>query len=263
MDCPNSKTIKANLEILKDITVTCKNLDNIKPVVLFGTLLGFIRNGDLIEWNNDIELGIHHENWDENEILRMYSKLRQIGYIVTYYKVNKSISVRTLDKSGEVHINYFKEINKKSFRPLEPCLLKLTNVLSFLLYFFSLLITADIDKNDKHKVKYIFYVINKILHSKFRRALSLMFLKLSLMLTSCKGVYQFPFSLVSLRSTKIRDIDIFIPRNSKKIVESIYGKNWKTPQKNWSFYDPENKNFTEVKKINKKWNYNNDKNPFE
>ena len=94
----------------------CNDQCNIKPVVLFGTLLGIIRDKDLIQWNNDIELGVHHENWQETEIIKLFNNLRRIGYIVTYYRLIKAIFIRTIDGSGEVHINYFKEINKKCFR---------------------------------------------------------------------------------------------------------------------------------------------------
>ena len=185
----------------------------------------------------------------------MFNNLRRIGYIVTYYRLIKAISIRTIDRSGEVHINYFKEINKKCFRPLEHSSLRFTNILSFSLYCISKLITASIDKNDKHKIKFIFYLINKLLPSKFRYIISLGMLELSLMTTRSKGIYQFPFSLAKLKRVKFHDFEIFIPQNSKEVVKSIYGKNWKVPKKNWSFYDPKNKNFTEVKKINQKWNF--------
>ena len=58
MDSPKTKKYYSNLKILQDVMGICNDQCNIKPVVLFGTLLGIIRDKDLIQWNNDIELGV-------------------------------------------------------------------------------------------------------------------------------------------------------------------------------------------------------------
>ena len=110
-------TIRINLQILAAI-MERPSSSSLQPVVLFGALLGIIRENDLLKWNNDIELGVAESNWNETEIQLLISDLRAAGYIVTYYRLCKAISIRGPDGVGEVHINYFQNHTDGMVRPL-------------------------------------------------------------------------------------------------------------------------------------------------
>lgn len=250
-----NKKINYNLLILSDLMNVCEKISEIRPVVLFGSLLGIIRDGDLISWNNDIELGVSQFEWNETEIEKVCNRMRSKGYIVNYYRLNKAISIRTNNNFGEVHINYFKELNGYCYRPLEPSNLKFTNLFSFVFYFTAILLSADLDKRNNHNIKKLFYYMNCVIPEKVRKIISRYIINTSLFFTSRKGTYEFPFQLYELKDSDLHGIKIFIPRKSKLVVQDIYGKEWRTPIVDWSYYDPKNAHLTKVKKLIDKWDY--------
>ena len=247
--------IKNNLLLLSDLMEVCTKLSNIRPVILFGSLLGIIRDGDLISWNNDIELGVSQFDWNEVELEKVCNEMRLKGYLVNYYMLNKAISIRSNNNIGEVHINYFKELNGYCYRPLEPSDQRFANPISFLVYWLAMLLNSDLDNNNQINIKSFFYRFNLLIPKKIRLFLSYIFINLSLSLTECRGTYRFPFQLKELTPTDLHGIKIYIPKNSKLVVREIYGEDWHIPKEGWSYYDPENVNVTKVKKLTDKWDY--------
>ena len=156
---------------------------------------------------------------------------------------------------GEVHINYFKELNGYCYRPLEPSNLKFTNFFSFLFYFLAILLSADLDKRNNHNIKKLFYCMNCAIPKRVREIISRHIINTSLFFTSRKGTYEFPFQLYELKDSDLHGIKIFIPKKSKCVVQDIYGKEWRTPIVDWSYYDPKNAHLTKVKKLIDKWDY--------
>ena len=50
---------------------------------------------------------------------------------------------------------------------------------------------------------------------------------------------------------------ITIPKKNIKLLEFIYGKDWKIPMDDWVFYDDKNKSLTKIKYIDESWDYEN------
>ena len=253
----NEKIKYGNIEALRSLMNDCPASIDLKPVVLFGALLGIVRDSDLISWNNDIELGVHEDNWKESIIDEVCLKMRSNGYIVNYYSLNKAISIRDKNGHGELHINRFVERNNMICRPLEPSDLRYANFFSFYLYFCALLLTADLDINSLKLTKRVFYSINKILSNRVRQIFALIILKIALMFTTCKGIFLFPFNIQNTKPHKFHNVIINIPIEPEKVIQSIYGDNWRIPKRGWSYYDPKNANITKIMKLNERWDYKN------
>ena len=234
---PLSREKSKNIEILKSLMENCSVTDELYPVVLFGSLLGIVRNNDLLSWNNDIELGIHEDNWDEQKIHELCLQLRKQGYIVNYYKLTKAVSIRSVCGKGEVHINFFKKFQEIIIRPIEPSDLRFTNIFSYYLYFLAILCSSDLDSNNNSSIKKIFYYLNKILNYNIRKYFSYFILKITIFITSCKGTYLFPFSIKKIIKYKFYDFFIYIPFDAKYVVKKTYGDEWNIPKKSWSYYD--------------------------
>lgn len=64
---------------LIDINKTLKKL-NIKTWLQDGTLLGLIRNGKLIEWDNDSDMGCHEKNWTKEA----EEELKNLGFKMNF-----------------------------------------------------------------------------------------------------------------------------------------------------------------------------------
>ena len=48
---------------------------------------------------------------------------------------------------------------------------------------------------------------------------------------------------------------VSIPNKSEQLLSFIYGKDWKVPKDNWSFYSDENKDETGIRFIDAMWRY--------
>lgn len=68
---------KILIQNLKDINKVCKEL-NVPCWLQDGTLLGLIRDGQLIPWDNDADMGCHEENW--NPLIS--EKLKELNFKV-------------------------------------------------------------------------------------------------------------------------------------------------------------------------------------
>ncbi len=63
--------------LVRDATKACRKV-GICPFLCFGTLLGYFREGDVIEYDNDIDFGILEE--DENKIVFLKQEMAKQGY---------------------------------------------------------------------------------------------------------------------------------------------------------------------------------------
>lgn len=253
----DAKNLNPNIYILSEVMAVCETLCKLNPVVLFGTLLGIVRDGDLIEWNNDIELGVLSSDWNEDEISILCSELRQLGLIITYYRLNRAISIRTRDRAGEVHINYFGKLDGQCCRAIEPSDLRFANIFSFVVYCFANMLSADLDPQDGKKLKFLFLYLNYLIPYKIRKKVSLFLIKTSLWFTTCKGVYVFPFTLNCIEKINFHGFQVNVPSNPEKVVKEIYGAEWSIPKRGWSYYDPKNADETKIKKAKAVWEYAN------
>jgi hypothetical protein len=68
---------KVLIQNLIDINTVCKKL-NVPCWLQDGTLLGLIRDGKLIPWDNDADMGCHEDNWN-NEVSEL---LQELGFTV-------------------------------------------------------------------------------------------------------------------------------------------------------------------------------------
>jgi phosphorylcholine metabolism protein LicD len=62
---------------LIDINNVCKRL-NVPCWLQDGTLLGLIRDGKLIPWDNDADMGCHEDNWND----QVSEELKNLGFSV-------------------------------------------------------------------------------------------------------------------------------------------------------------------------------------
>ena len=61
---PNKQRIRAGLLQLMQALHVALEGEGVRYTVVYGTLLGVVRNGDFIPWDDDIDLAVHPDDWN-------------------------------------------------------------------------------------------------------------------------------------------------------------------------------------------------------
>ncbi len=224
------------ISCLKDLK---KVLD--KHQILFwlehGTLLGLVRDGKIIEGDNDIDLSAFYKSFID-EYKKISADLYGAGYDV--YITKDKMTIKKEDKHATVYL--YHENNDHIIRNR---ISKKTFIANILLYgFLEGLSTPDRDVIQKYtpKTKFIQTLKKLMKHLPAKKNLYSLLLDFGKRI-DCLVAYDIniPESYVSkFKETTFYDIKVKIPIESEKYLEHIYGKDWKIPDKNWhpwkSFY---------------------------
>jgi hypothetical protein len=157
----------------------------LETFLAFGTLLGFVREGGLIAYDDDIDICVINKGKNEWEILD--DVMKKCGLMMTrefFYKENRAIA--TYSRDGVNVDFYLFEVRDGRY----------------MTYSF-----WPVDKNQKYQ--YGIYEDYKIV----------------------EHFYPTP---VGIHSEMIHDTFVLLPQNGEEILEALYGKDWRTPDPNYS-----------------------------
>ena len=238
--------------------VTVKELfdkNNIKFWPMYGTLLGFVRDNNFIEWDYDIDIGVWYYDYDK--IVKLKKEFENAGYVVDFQKGKYSIiTIRTpataeqmnkkaLGKQGiglELDVICWikdKDMAVSVLFKNNNCFAKIFDGLGRILnqdYFYrrtthlspkTLKITARIVDILPISLYNLLSEIIHILH---------MYANIKLIM---------PFDGYSqLKLINVNGVDFTIPSSSEEYLELSYGKDWRVPNRNWSADDEKRINKT-------------------
>ncbi len=166
-----------------------------------GTLLGIIRDKNQIKWDNEIDVGVFADEICREDVIKLFTS--------NDYKLIKSI-----DSSD--YINFSKDefiFDINLFRPSD-------------VYFKTIWELEDFNIKERILNRVILFV-NSLLHSKIKM---LEAKKKKYLGYSIPKQYLFPLIEVTYKNFKV-----LIPNNSEKVLEHIYGLEWKIPNKNYNW----------------------------
>lgn len=257
---------RKNINNKKEITEKTK-LDDLKTVKTVldkhkinfwldcGALLGTIRNGRLIEWDRDIDLGAWYG--DVDKITKSLKEIDRGKYRVKINEKARSITVTDRENGGEFYISiqlYEKNgrkamkkwlihtqqatYNRNSTQKNQTGKTRLGFLLKYLLWVFS----SPRYINEKpwfmsnfgHKtfIK-IAFIFPKKVRTKIYEFIEGVALK-----TGCKYVkIEVPLKYFQkLKTIDFYDIEIKVPSDSEGYLVYRYGDDWRTPKRKWIFY---------------------------
>ena len=222
------------LELLDEFSRFCESND-IKVWLSFGTLLGSVRNGKIIPWDDDIDLEILRD--DYNKLLKLSAtdkfprhlkvqcRRTDRGYHASYAKIRMEGKFY-VEESGNFRTDSYHYngpyldlfVIDKGF----PQLIKLGDVLM------SIGFSSNIYKYKMFRVIYFSMIHNLFslvtLLSKYSA------LKYIYALGSRQGGFVYSKSMIfPLVTNKFNGITVNIPSQSERILELIYGEKWIVP----------------------------------
>ena len=234
----------------------------------YGGLLGIIRDGKLLPWNNDLEVCCWYKDLNNDQIIKIVDHLNQLGFICIYYKSFGTINIKKGDLI-DININFFWVKANKAIRPHAPASKDKKNFLAYILYWLSasMYIYPNTFKrfrfNEvngqcslKNIAKFSVAWISNMLPSKIKKTIFKFLIYLS---KNFGGKFQqtaMPLSLYqAFKSYPFYHSSMYIPSDSEKVLEFLYGKGWRVPQDKWSFYDEKNKSSTSIEFIDEQFDY--------
>ena len=197
-----------------------------------GSLLGIYRDKKLIEWDHDIDICVwKHENNKSNMIKIMEKYGFKFQESPEGRENNDSITFKK--KGGRlVDINFYEKGKNKDGHSIAFCkwVLPKNKIMK--------LIDA-VSNADKYDSKFKF-IVNKLI---LLRPMAILFKKFFIeknFFYKFAG-YQLPLNLLeNFKTINFCNIEISTPLYTERYLEYLYGKEWKTPKKNFAWWKLDN-----------------------
>ena len=232
LDCPRERNLVALMREVREIL----NGLNIEFWLDTGTLLGAVRDGEVIPWEYDVDLGAWKNSITKDKKKLLVKQLEQAGFDVGVYDTN--INVR---KAGEerfwLDINFFSFNNNYAILPkLFPSNI-IGRILSSLIYIFTAPLHCLVFK-EKPFVKRL---VHRTLITIAR--LTPPFLRILLVRTGTAVYKKIGSKDVSwvvpnhyfsnLSTVTFYGMEFKVPAEIEAYVAFRYGEDWRTPKKDW------------------------------
>lgn len=229
--------------------VTVENLREIKHVfdengIKFwldsGTLLGAVRNGKIIEWDSDVDLGAWYS--DATQIVPTFPEFRRRGFNVVLSRKRVAMSIVRLGcsinfylyrKRGKYAWNQWTRTRKTA---VEKILNRCVNTLSIRTY-------VKQEGTFAQKIKYISSLLPLTLKKLVANTAWLLLYNLGYIIPVAIPKHYFQ----KLSTIQFYGVQFNIPSNVEEYLEHRYGSNWRIPTRKWVYYKDDGA-------INPNWN---------
>lgn len=210
---------KIAMNNLLDITRSIELLDKMY-FITDGTLLGAVRGGDFIDFDEDVDIGVFGHQWSLHEFVELIKRLMMQGFILyhSFGKFGECFEAAWMRNGVKVDMFFYWKVEK-----LEPGFGKLT------------------DENGSYQGNGITEIstVNKYIFHAFLnggRTLPDDIIEFSYPaeeLLHCSDDY--PVIVDELKKVKLKDNEFFAPCQPTKFLETKYGHDWRTPNQRWSW----------------------------
>lgn len=200
------------------------NNSNINYWLCHGTLLGIIRDNELIPWDHDIDIAV----WKQTGLKEKFKKMMKENDYQLKSKYLIDDDLLTFIKKGgrEVDINFYEKENSAD----DPIAFVRWFVPKS--FFMTLVEVISESKNYSGKGKWLINKLNfcaklfKILRkkliekNKFYKQIG----------------YTQPYKLLTeFKEVKFKDLSVRVPSLPEEYLQYVYGENWKKPLKNYNW----------------------------
>ena len=249
-------------KILKEVRDVL-NEENVEFWLNFGCLLGAVRDGKFISYDNDIEINAWKHKVTEQQMRNVSRKLCQRGFNVYYSTLTDYISIRK--NNIPIGFSTYRLDGNNAVRPHEPVEEHGFNT-SIARFFYN--VSEVFARNRVGKINtetilgmrrlliFLAVAVTSLVPNKLRRKFAILFRIISMKIKKGYGQTSIPARFY----LELRDLTFYgemfkVPQNTEEYLEFVYGPDWRTPMRNWNFHDPDKKSITSIKFLNKIWDY--------
>ena len=236
----NKTKEKIFLENLRD-TKEIFNKLGIKFWLDWGTLLGAVREGKIIEWDHDVDLGLMAEDFEKNA--SVFSEMKKKGFFLKEPVISEpKLFVLNFWRSGyNVGIWPYYGLDKNKLKVFHYYSVSKNLIAHFLWYLWCSLecrrgIYVPINKF-KLIVATSIKIFTHLLPEKIKPPLIKIIKKIFV-----KKNYFKPLEIIvpqhyfeNFKTIKFYDMEFEIPFNSEGYLEYKYGPDWRVPKKKWDW----------------------------
>jgi hypothetical protein len=221
----------ALIKSLKDIKKFFEK-ENITYWLDTGTLLGAVREKGFITWDYDLDIGIWHK--DAEKIVNASDYFKSMGYEVCNFPIEMCIKI--ISKNSEVDLNLYKEKDKNATRIWHIP----NNLGSKLDYLFWILTVENVElkrskvsKKTTRKLKKIIEIMPNFKKKALVKIIIFMYEKIGSKTIFVKVPKKY---FTNLSEIEFYDSKYKAPKETEKYLELRYGKDWRTPNKYYTYY---------------------------
>lgn len=227
----------------------------------YGGLLGVVREGRILPWDNDMEIGCMASSVSLDKMRSITREINCSGYDSYYSSVFGYINV---NKQGvDITICFYIKENSIAMRPHEPKQEFSSQVAVFFYQAARLLAMSRGGKVGRVHLRSVSAALKLTMVSAVgllpKKVREFLFMKCIKYAKLTGGVFHrtaIPAHFYEqLKPVRFYDFAISAPRSTFEYLEFLYGKGWKTPKKNWKYYHQDKKTENSIRFINQSWEH--------
>ena len=215
---------KIDINLFEVINILNKN--HIKYWICHGTLLGVIRDKQLIPWDHDIDIAV----WLETNSKKKITDIMISNNFVLKEKYLLEDDLLTFIKKGgrEVDINFYQTtVEKRNNKKIAYVNWHIPRN-----FFCKLIDALSIAKRYEGRLKYVIKLFG-FFEAIFKK-IKLLLIKKNLFYRSAG--YTQPLDLLKeFKNISFYDVNLVIPKKSEEYLTYVYGNNWKIPKKKYNW----------------------------
>lgn len=201
------------------------NRNKINYWVCHGTLLGIIRDNNLIKWDHDIDIALWKKENKKKNIIKL---LEKNSFVLRKNSEVKNNLISFEKKGGRIiDINFYQLRKKKNKIAFVKWFIPRNNLMKFI---------DAISKANEYNGKFKYIIKIFALFQKKFEIIKKLLIKKNLFF-KISGYFE-PYEYIGdIKKINFNGLKVRIPEFPEKYLRFLYGNDWKTPKKNYKWYE--------------------------